>query len=268
MDNDLVKLTDLVITDVIKKDIVVPSHYKERFEHFAKTLGIDVDDEAYLEDERYKSYMELTELMENTRDSANRLQRSTELAKVAIEEKNSQKLDEVSRDVADLRREMMEMKSKMYSDTLTGKHNRMWLNEQMLDDRECFMGSGCLAFIDLDKFKIINDEHGHVVGDKVLIYVANFLSNKFPAADVIRYAGDEFLLLSDVQDPTAIDARLDNVLLEIEQKQIKSTNGELLEIGFSYGVICFDAGAGFREIVEQADSLMYEHKAKRKNLRS
>ena len=80
MDNDLIKLTDLVITDVIKKDIVVPSYYKERFEHFAKTLGIDIDDEAYLEDERYRSYMQLTELMENTRENANRLHLGIESA--------------------------------------------------------------------------------------------------------------------------------------------------------------------------------------------
>lgn len=85
------------------------------------------------------------------------------------------------------------------TDPLTGCHNRRFLDQVM--DRELqrharFKLPLSLVFIDIDRFKAINDSFGHEAGDKVLQYVARFLRRHIREADyVFRYGGDEFLAL-------------------------------------------------------------------------
>jgi diguanylate cyclase (GGDEF)-like protein len=85
------------------------------------------------------------------------------------------------------------------TDPLTGCHNRRFLDQVM--DRELqrhvrFKLPLSLLFIDIDRFKDINDSFGHDAGDKVLQYVAKFLKRHIREADyVFRYGGDEFLAL-------------------------------------------------------------------------
>ncbi len=85
------------------------------------------------------------------------------------------------------------------TDPLTGCHNRRFLEQVM--DRELqrharFKLPLSLLFIDVDKFKQINDTLGHEAGDRVLQYVARFLKRHIREADYIfRWGGDEFLVL-------------------------------------------------------------------------
>src|SRR5438067_8634306 len=85
------------------------------------------------------------------------------------------------------------------TDPLTGCHNRRFLEQVM--DRELqrhtrFHLPLSLLFIDIDRFKAINDSRGHEAGDRVLQYVARFLKRHIREADyVFRWGGDEFLVL-------------------------------------------------------------------------
>ena len=85
------------------------------------------------------------------------------------------------------------------TDPLTNCHNRRFLEQVM--DRELqrhtrFKLPLSLLFVDIDRFKAINDSLGHEAGDRVLQYVARFLKRHIREADfVFRYGGDEFLVL-------------------------------------------------------------------------
>jgi diguanylate cyclase (GGDEF)-like protein len=85
------------------------------------------------------------------------------------------------------------------TDPLTGCHNRRFLDQVMdreLQRHERFKLPLSLLFIDIDRFKAINDSFGHEAGDRVLAYVAKFLKRHIREADyVFRYGGDEFLAL-------------------------------------------------------------------------
>lgn len=85
------------------------------------------------------------------------------------------------------------------TDELTGLPNLRYLRERLLQEVARTFRSGSalsVALIDLDRFKEVNDHHGHSVGDQVLIFYARLLSQSVREVDVLgRYGGDEFLLI-------------------------------------------------------------------------
>ncbi|MDF1880452.1 GGDEF domain-containing protein, partial [Sulfurimonas sp. MAG313] len=152
-----------------------------------------------------------------------------------------------------------DLKGQLHTDSLTKIHNRKWMTEHLLDDGN-FKDEGILVFIDLDKFKPINDIHGHVVGDKVLQYFASFLKSQLKEMDVIRYAGDEFLAVLNDSQMEACFMKMKKLQESLLSKKLKASNGELLYLAFSFGITRFDIGSSFRDVLEIADSLMYENK--------
>jgi diguanylate cyclase (GGDEF)-like protein len=123
---------------------------------------------------------------------------------------------------------------------------------------------GCLAmfFVDLDRFKIVNDAHGHKVGDELLRAVAQRLLLAVRAEDTVaRIGGDEFGLI--IQGATTRDAA------EVAAQRIISVMNEpfdvqglTLSIGVSIGVTMYpDAFDTYESVVSRADSAMYRAKA-------
>jgi diguanylate cyclase (GGDEF)-like protein len=131
--------------------------------------------------------------------------------------------------------------------------------ENILSDG-CFVSSGILAFIDLDKFKPINDKYGHVIGDKVLQYLVGFLKSNLRGMDIIRYAGDEFIIVSQNEHMEGCYLKLKQLQEDLLSKKLKAANGELLYLSFSFGMARFETGSNFRDTLEIADSLMHENK--------
>lgn len=127
--------------------------------------------------------------------------------------------------------------------------------------------SASLVFFDLDKFKEINDTHGHAEGDKALKTFTVQLSESFRASDIYaRLGGDEFVaLISNTSDAVM------QQLIARFQSQLQTRCDKLglpYAIQFSHGVIAFDPlkHAGVEDMLQEADAAMYAHKAlKRKS---
>ena len=115
-----------------------------------------------------------------------------------------------------------------------------------------------LIMADLDYFKQINDEYGHVVGDRVLSDVANILKNNCREKDIIgRWGGEEFLIIcpdTDIQEAQSLSERL---LEEVAKYEYK--NGKHMTI--SFGVTQCRKGDTFDSVIKRADIAMYNAKA-------
>ena len=139
--------------------------------------------------------------------------------------------------------------------TLVGHAIRMCVRQTM---------SACLVFFDLDKFKLINDTHGHIEGDRALATFANILTDTLRESDLVaRIGGDEFAaLLLDTPQSSAVDviARLQK---RIDEYNHKSTRDYKLD--FSFGVVDFDPDChlNVEALLADGDSLMYECKQKK-----
>src|SRR6266852_5307360 len=122
-----------------------------------------------------------------------------------------------------------------------------------------------VLFLDLDRFKVVNDTLGHAVGDQLLVEVSNRLGSSLrPGDTVARLGGDEFgLLLEDVADGETAEA----VALRIEAELAKPLHFEGREIFItaSIGIALSSARLGMpEEILRDADLAMYHAKAKGK----
>jgi len=259
MSNKLTELTDRVLKEVIKNEVILPSTYKEHFENNAREMQIDLDYEKITDTIAQKRLNEANEVTEKAYCNLDLLQKTTQDAHDAIENQDLDKLALVTSEINNLKDEMQTIKAQLHTDTLTGVHNRKWMAENLLQEGE-FIYDGIFTFIDLDKFKSINDQHGHVIGDKVLQYLATFLKTSLKEMDIIRYAGDEFIIVSKKEQMEEAYMKFKGLQEELLSKKLKASNGELLYLSFSFGITRFNVGSNFRDVLEMADSLMYENK--------
>lgn len=145
-----------------------------------------------------------------------------------------------------------------FYDNLTGAYSRRYLEELIKKQSD---GTYYLALIDLDCFKMINDEYGHLVGDEVLQTVANEIKNIIRDDDkIIRFGGDEFIILFK-------EINEEECLKVIERIQSKLINNDLFnfDINFSYGLTRINNFIDLYDKIKEADIQMYKYKRSNKN---
>jgi diguanylate cyclase (GGDEF)-like protein len=156
------------------------------------------------------------------------------------------------------------------TDDLTKLHNARYLRQFLLNEirRARRYGSSVAAlFLDLDDFKSINDEHGHLVGSHVLMEMATVILSSVRDTDAVaRYGGDEFVIVL----PDTGTELAGQVAERIRQKigRYRFTGGRRLQLSLtaSFGVAAFPQHASSpQQLIACADTAMYEAKAAQKN---
>lgn len=151
-------------------------------------------------------------------------------------------------------------------DALTGLANRALFHKRL----ECALAQAvqidyrpAVLFIDLDKFKILNDTHGHASGDQMLQVIADALKSLVGAVDTIsRYGGDEFLaLLTHAENRQTVENLADKMTRAIESAAIEYEPAQFLRISASVGIALYPAdGATAHALIDAADKAMYRIK--------
>jgi diguanylate cyclase (GGDEF)-like protein/PAS domain S-box-containing protein len=150
-----------------------------------------------------------------------------------------------------------------YSDVLTGLPNRLQLQQKVefalrLADRDG--GQFAVLFIDVDRFKNINDSLGHKFGDRVLIKVAERINGALRQVDTLcRLGGDEFVVYLHHADPLGAEMVARRILQDVAQPfKLDDLN---LSISCSIGVAMYPTdGQTLDELIKQADTAMYRVK--------
>jgi diguanylate cyclase (GGDEF)-like protein len=152
-----------------------------------------------------------------------------------------------------------------YHDALTGLPNRT-----LLKDRFTMAVSAArrnetnvaLLVVDLDNFKVVNEEHGHDVGDDLLVSFAKILQTRLREMDTIaRLGGDEFVVLvSDLASPREA-ARVAEKVLSILNEPIRVTANQSVRISASIGIAVYgDDGTEVDALLKRAEASMYSAK--------
>ena len=146
---------------------------------------------------------------------------------------------------------------KLYRDALTGAYNRRFYEDEIRGMKE----RAGVAVIDLDDFKLYNDTYGHHAGDMVLETVADIILNFIRKSDMlIRYGGDEFLLILPGIRPDAFSSKLKLIQERIHAASVPGYHH--LQLSVSIGGAMFDGG-DISEALSRADTLMYQAKVQK-----
>jgi diguanylate cyclase (GGDEF)-like protein/PAS domain S-box-containing protein len=163
-------------------------------------------------------------------------------------------------DVTDSVRLRAELQIKATYDALTGCHNRASILTAIDHAIRTDARPPAVIFVDLDKFKPVNDSLGHAAGDELLVHAATGLTALLRHDDAIgRIGGDEFLLLcrnvESAAEASAIAERVDATLHR--PVTLSAGNGDTVQIGASIGVATAGAGDDADSFVARADAAMY-----------
>lgn len=155
------------------------------------------------------------------------------------------------------------MKERAQKDIMSGLYNRA-VTEELIKNKLCEMKrSETFTFymIDIDQFKEINDEHGHLVGDRLILKIANMLKQEFNSKAIIgRLGGDEFAVLSmeENSEEKAI-AKAEDILQAT--RDLSKTMNVKLKITTSVGIAFAPRdGKTFKTLFMNADKAMYKAK--------
>jgi diguanylate cyclase (GGDEF)-like protein len=159
---------------------------------------------------------------------------------------------------------------KSVRDGLTKLYNRSGLEEiayTSFERAKRFPATFCLLYMDLDNFKMVNDEYGHPEGDKALIEFAEILLKAFREYDLVaRIGGDEFVvLLEDGSDITLAAQKR----LEAAVEAWKANNDKRQHLGVTFGMAVREPGsnATLSELIQEADRKLITEKARKHSYR-
>ena len=152
-----------------------------------------------------------------------------------------------------------------HSDALTGLFNRRKFNELCATEIERSARYGtplALIMVDIDHFKHVNDEHGHLVGDRVLVEVARVLAEQIRVSDALcRWGGDEFMILAPHLDPAGAVLMANKLRAAVADADF----GEAGRTSCSFGVATLQAGDRAIDLILRADTCLYGAKRTGRN---
>ena len=179
-----------------------------------------------------------------------------------------QRATDYERQIVRLESELVDVSNLLKSDQLTGVLNRRGLNEAFTIESARSDRDGnplCVALLDVDNFKSLNDTHGHDVGDRALQHLAEIVRRTVRPTDIVaRYGGEEFVV---VLPQTAI-ADAEEIMSRVQRQLTRNfflQNNERLLITFSAGVTERLPNEPQSLAVTRADTALYQAKGTGKN---
>ncbi len=244
-----VEITDKVKKILEKHKVVFPAYYGKLFNSIAQKLGVELSPNELFHPEMLdeKIVRHIISLVEYSSEAIE-----------AMKLKDEDKLNCIIEETQILREEIRELQHLVYEDSLTKCFNRKWFEDKYLNEENTkFAKDGILVFVDLNRLKRINDDYGHLVGDKVIAYLAQRLKDL--TSNVVRFGGDEFLLICEDNDMDMVQKKLEETYVFFKKTKFKTKSVEFY-ITFAYGICSFKQGDLLSRVMDKADQRMYRFK--------
>jgi diguanylate cyclase (GGDEF)-like protein/PAS domain S-box-containing protein len=178
-------------------------------------------------------------------------------------------------DVTDLRKHQQELVYAAHYDALTGLPNRILMGERLRHSLDAVRTNGkklAVVYLDLDNFKVVNDQHGHAMGDQLILVVAMRMKKALREGDILaRLGGDEFVAVLMIQESERDTDMLDTIPL---LNDLLAAAAEPVQIGDKTFAVSASLGVTFYPqnedvdadiLLRQSDYAMYQAKQTGKN---
>lgn len=269
--NKLEEITRNTVKKIKFKPIVMPSDYikvfKDEIKNFSTQEPVDLDLNIFIKNEVELDLNKSISIIKETEELLKAATKIIEKSEEAIHKENNLSLDNAKKEISLLLSKIGDLSLDLYTDELTGVLNRKWFFREFLKDEKYPKTNGVIAFIDLNKLKEINDSFGHKVGDKAIIFFADFVKKYFKNHSFVRFAGDEFIIILENEKEKNIFNKLLKSKEELKKIRLKTyKDGETfyLNLSFSFGIAEYFVDIDIMESIDKADHSMYIMKKMRK----
>ena len=181
----------------------------------------------------------------------------------------NERLEQSQEEVNRLKQELARVGQEAQLDGLTGLLNRKAFDERLgalIAEASNGALPPSLIMIDIDHFKRINDQFGHVFGDRVLRTIADVLKASVKGKDTVaRYGGEEFAVLLPETPLEGAEALAEQLRKAVEHSRIRKSDEIVGSISISAGVASYRNGEPLTRFVERADAALYFSKADGRN---
>ena len=188
------------------------------------------------------------------------------------EEQEQRQIRLLAGQVNSLQTELEKTREKAMTDALTGIYNRQALDDfitERIDRSHMSDAEFSLLMIDIDNFKQINDKFGHLIGDRVLVALAQKCRTSIRGEDFLaRYGGEEFTILLEgagFRNALKKAQNLCNTIASVRYATSDNAKDEYLSMTISIGVSQFKKGDTAADLIARADKALYDAKHKGKN---
>ncbi|HSW39659.1 MAG TPA: GGDEF domain-containing protein [Acidobacteriota bacterium] len=190
------------------------------------------------------------------------------------QKRDKHRTNQLSRQISVLQKKLEAAKKEALIDSLTGTANRRnfdYTIQRWVIAHHKSEEPFTIAIFDIDNFKKVNDVHGHLVGDRVLIETAVEIGRNIRSEDFLaRYGGEEFVVLSSGMKLPESEKRFSRLLKSFSERHFDCANaGESdasISLTLSCGVAEYALGESVTDLVKRADEALYEAKRMGKNM--
>jgi len=225
------------------------------FDTFVKTLSVETnvlspDKLKGLVFKQFKEYGDFDETVEAVAQNVSDIKQSTQDAIVAIDKKDTGALKAAYEKLKLYEERIQDMETDMYTDDVTGLHNRKYLIKRLLDEDERFKSDGILIHVSINNFLKINKENGHDSGDAVIKYVSKLFQRNLKVMGVhfIRYMGVNFVAIVKQSVATKVETVCQDTLDLVLNQSFKTSRGERLSIELQVDTLKFVKAQSFQEV--------------------
>ncbi len=179
-----------------------------------------------------------------------------------IQDHMNKEISKANQTITDLVSQIKELEVKSSIDPLTKVYNRSKMDEYL--SHACSQEKNTknlhILMIDIDDFKFINDQFGHLAGDKVLIFLANIFKKTIREGDkIFRYGGEEFIIVANRTDTEGAVIAAERVI-EIVRTSKLLFKEQRMGITLSIGIARYQDGDSAESILSRADQALYRAK--------
>ena len=175
----------------------------------------------------------------------------------------AQQLQKTNQELDELRHQLEAARHEASTDALTSLANRKAFDTALLEQAALANDTRrdlCLIMADIDHFKHFNDAHGHLIGDKLLRFVATILKESVKGQDVVaRFGGEEFAILLPNTPIRGALAVAESLRARVQNQRLRRTDTQqpIGGVTLSLGIGCYRFGEPTEQLIARADSALY-----------
>ena len=208
------------------------------------------------------------EKMQSTISEREETEKEEEQALITLLQNMQRELSSMEKKTQQYRKKLLEQRLQSHNDPLTQIPNRIAYNERIEQEYERWKRSKtslCMAVVDIDHFKSINDKYGHAAGDKTLQVIAKQLRATLRKTDFLaRWGGEEFVVLFPDSELANLKPVLEKIRARLEGLPFKFKQ-QPVTITASFGVTQFSGNDTIETVFERADKHLYTAKNNGRN---